>query len=580
MLACVTIAVLQLSGCSPDAVTGLDQPTTEVGSSPAHAGVQSAASVPDLRVASVSAVAATLSWTEVDDGTGRPASYRLKYQKPTLEWGTATTACTVSGHRTGDPISCVVPSLDPETTYDFELMSYRVSNGQWVGAVYSNVATGRTAAEEGRTVTDLAVTAATSTTLTVRWTEVDDGTGDPSAYRVKYSTPPIRYGAATIGCDRTISGVAIGARMSCTIEGLKPETAYDLQLESFRVENGAWVDARPSNVASAQTSSPAVRGIWISPSDLAALPTSGPAWDEMKAEADSSCGVVDLTDQNQMTNVCILAKALVFARTAKSSYRSDVVTAIREIVDAPPYSGRALSLGRKLAAYVVSADLIGLPGYDATLDRQFRAELRELLTTPTTGAAANLVECHERRANNWGTMCGGTRAAIAAYLGDTTELARVARVFKGFLGDRSAYAGFKFGEDLSWQCDPTRPVPVNPAGCTRYGRDLDGVVADDQRRGGSFTWPPFKENYVWENLQGAVTQAVILERAGYPAFQWGTQALRRAVHWLHSVDAYPARGDDTWVTQLINHYYGTSFPVPTPTRPGKIMGWTDWTHPS
>ena len=29
---------------------------------------------------------------------------------------------------------------------------------------------------------------------------------------------------------------------------------------------------------------------------------------------------------------------------------------------------------------------------------------------------------------------------------------------------------------------------------------------------------------------------------------------------------------------MINHFYGTKFAAPTPSQPGKNMGWTDWTH--
>src|SRR5690606_16027986 len=108
-----------------------------------------------------------------------------------------------------------------------------------------------------------------------------------------------------------------------------------------------------------------------------------------------------------------------------------------------------------------------------------------------------------------------------------------------------------------WQCDPDRPVGVNPRGCTRYGRDLGGVLPDDQRRGGSFSWPPPHENYVWEALQGAVVQAVILERAGYPAFEWGDRALLRAVEFLHARLGYEAEGDDGWQPHLFNFYYGS-----------------------
>jgi hypothetical protein len=104
------------------------------------------------------------------------------------------------------------------------------------------------------------------------------------------------------------------------------------------------------------------------------------------------------------------------------------------------------------------------------------------------------------------------------------------------------------------------------------------VLPDDQRRAGSFSWPPPKENYVYEALQGAVAQAVLLERAGHDPWSWGERALLRAFVWLHEEADYPAEGDDTWLPHLVNDAYGTHFPAPVPSRPGKGMGFSDWTH--
>jgi hypothetical protein len=324
--------------------------------------------------------------------------------------------------------------------------------------------------------------------------------------------------------------------------------------------------------------SPANSGIWISQDELMALPTSGTAWNNLKAEADGSCGSPDLSNQDQRNNVCILAKALVFGRTGQASYRSDVVSALTAIVNSGTYNGRALALGRELAAYVIAADLINLKTFDPGLHQSFSSKIRQLLTTPAPGGgAANLVDCHESRPNNWGAHCGASRAAVAVYLGDTSELARTAQVFKGYVGDRSSYAGFAYG-DLDWQCNSSTPVGINPTGCTKSGHSVDGVVPDDQRRGGGFSWPPPKENYVWEGLQGLVVQATILKRAGYDTFNWENQAIRRAVQWLHSQANFPAASDDTWTPHLVNYYYGTNFPAPSPTSAGKNMGWTDWTH--
>ena len=120
---------------------------------------------------------------------------------------------------------------------------------------------------------------------------------------------------------------------------------------------------------------------------------------------------------------------------------------------------------------------------------------------------------------------------------------------------------------------------MNPAGATRDGRSIDGVLPDDQRRGGGFSWPPPRENYVYEALQGAIVQAVILARAGYDVFDWSDRALLRAYRWLDEQADYPAEGEDRWQMHLVNHYYGTTFPAAVPTTPGKNMAFTDWTHP-
>jgi hypothetical protein len=305
---------------------------------------------------------------------------------------------------------------------------------------------------------------------------------------------------------------------------------------------------------------------------------SGTAWNNLLSHAQRACGVPALSDQEDSANVCVMAKALVFARTGNAAMRLGVVDAIRSIVSSGTYRGRALALGRELAAYPIAADLIALKTYDSALDTRFRSKIAQLLTTPTTDGPRNLIDCHERRPNNWGTHCGASRIAVAAYLRDSAELARAAKVFKGWLGDRGSYAGFKYG-DLSWQCNPGAPVGINEAGCRIGSAQVGGVLPDDQRRAGAFTWPPPKENYVFEGLQGALVQAVILKRAGYDSFNWEGRALLRAFQWLQVQARFVATGDDTWQPHLVNYFYGRgTLPAVTPTQAGKNVGWTDWTH--
>ncbi len=324
---------------------------------------------------------------------------------------------------------------------------------------------------------------------------------------------------------------------------------------------GAWPVAAAQEVR---------EGVWISAAEIRALPTQGKAWVALLDAAESPVIAPSLALRNSNDDVIVLAKALAYVRTGEARYRLGVHFAVSGVMGTERDSD-ALSLGRNLPGYVIAADLVGLPGQ---VETAFRDWLRTLPDKPLNGGTLRRI--HERRPNNWGTHAGGARAVIARYLGDDRELARIAQVFRGWLGERSAYDDFQFG-DLSWQADPANPVGINPRGARRNGHSLDGVLPDDQRRGGDFTWPPPKENYVYEALQGALLQAMVLSRAGYDVWEWGDRALLRAAQWLEREAAFPAEGDDTWQPWVINYHYGTNLRTVLPAQPGKNVGWTDWT---
>ena len=257
-----------------------------------------------------------------------------------------------------------------------------------------------------------------------------------------------------------------------------------------------------------------------------------------------------------------------------TSYRTKAANGI-DAAMGTEIGGDILDLTRNLLGYVLAADLIDLAGHDQAADQRFRTWLSGVRTLVLDGRT--LISTHEDRPNNWGAHAGASRIAAAIYLGDWVDLDRAATVFRGWLGDRSAYAGFTYG-DTSWQADPNRPVGVNAAGSTIDGHDVDGVLPDDQRRGGDFEWPPPCENYAREALQGVVVAATILTREGYPAFDWQDQALRRAGEWLRQVASCPFSGDDEFVPWLLNAAYGTNFATESPANSGKAMGFTAWTH--
>jgi hypothetical protein len=323
----------------------------------------------------------------------------------------------------------------------------------------------------------------------------------------------------------------------------------------------------PSPAPSSPTA-PTAGTILISRTTLLSLPTSGTAWTNLTSWADRTVSSPSVADQDDPDNVIVLAKALVYARTGVERYRTEVIDALVDVQSSP--IGRALALGRELTAYVLAADLIG---YRETA---FRSWVDRMRTVATDDGPTSLIQCHERRANNWGTHCGAARIAAAMYLGDTTDLARAACVFRGYVGDRSAYRSFVFGDDLSWQADEAAPVGINPLGATGGGMTLDGIIPDDMRRGGSLpTVGADGVSYTWEALQGIVLQAELLSRAGYSSWVWADSAILRAFTRINAL-GYPASGDDQWQPWLVNRRYGTRFTQTAGTTPGKAFGFTDW----
>jgi hypothetical protein len=179
----------------------------------------------------------------------------------------------------------------------------------------------------------------------------------------------------------------------------------------------------------------------VTPQELAALPTSGPAWQQLRRAAARLPRVANLADQESETDVDALAAALVYARTGDRAARGAAARAVLAAIGTER-GGRTLALGRNLASYVIAADLVGLASFDRRGDRRFRRWLASVRSEELDGKT--LISTHDVRPNNWGTMAGASRIAADLYLGDRVDLDRAARVFAGWLGDRGVYAGFRF----------------------------------------------------------------------------------------------------------------------------------------
>jgi hypothetical protein len=112
------------------------------------------------------------------------------------------------------------------------------------------------------TVGDLAVVGANDSSLTLAFSEVTNGAGQPAAYELRVAAGTISWGAATSvargTCSAPIAGSTIGIRRTCTVLGLTPGTAYQAQIIAYRgTLNVDAVFGQVSNVASGSTTAPA-----------------------------------------------------------------------------------------------------------------------------------------------------------------------------------------------------------------------------------------------------------------------------------------------------------------------------------
>src|SRR5256714_1122575 len=108
------------------------------------------------------------------------------------------------------------------------------------------------------TVSDLSIGTTTSASVALTFTQVDDGTGSPAKYDVRYAIAPMTWTAATAvgtgSCATPVMGTSVGSAISCVVQGLSAATNYNFQVAAFRgTLGGNAVFGGLSNMASAST---------------------------------------------------------------------------------------------------------------------------------------------------------------------------------------------------------------------------------------------------------------------------------------------------------------------------------------
>jgi hypothetical protein len=336
-------------------------------------------------------------------------------------------------------------------------------------------------------------------------------------------------------------------------------------------------------------------GIWISPDELAGLPTDREAFDRLRSSADGSIEAGDVSDQDSDGPSKVMAAALVAVTLNDERLRGHVRDALLSLIGTEdgstgghPDRNRPLGIGRNLPGFVIAADLIDLRSLDSSADRRFRSWLDQLRTKRVRGADRSLVEAEPLDHSNWGAYQSAAMTAANLYLDDRSAIDRSAHILRGWLGDPQGSQEWVYDtdrHDYSWQChypDIDRFLPVNPSGCDRDGFDLSGIIPIDMQRGGGFRVPPRFTRYPRESLHGRTVQGELLHRAGFPVWEWAERAFWRIAErqriMAQSFDPgwYEPRFACYWI---IAKRYDAHLPLEAPAVGRSVVG-VDWTHAS
>jgi len=98
--------------------------------------------------------------------------------------------------------------------------------------------------------------------------------------------------------------------------------------------------------------------LWVTAQEIAALPSSGAAFDRLEAAALGAWGSPDLGGLESQHDVLTLGGALYAQATGDATARAKVVTALEDVVASVAPLVTVLELARGLQSYVIAASII------------------------------------------------------------------------------------------------------------------------------------------------------------------------------------------------------------------------------
>ncbi|HSL28237.1 MAG TPA: hypothetical protein VK900_03470 [Anaerolineales bacterium] len=370
-------------------------------------------------------------------------------------------------------------------------------------------------------------------------------------------------------------------------------------------------------------------GIWLTPAEIAQIPTNNPGWDSLVEWANKPMDIVgelpctaggdtreaDCSGDIQTTRV-MFAKAIVGMRTDDQAMIDEakaeldrVPEAVETWTEVTPSKDRKWG-ERNIPLIAVTANILDYRPAEllAALNKVVREYGWEDGNTVEDQALLGMANLPSH--GRWALMS-------VAYLDEDFETVNeVVKVQAKFWGEENwggAPNDHRFqlsssGSEDDWQrLQPGRkrnPVGIMPAGITWNGHGLGGLyLADQYRAEPGPVWPPSYTNYIYEGLAPNVTIAFAADHLGFESvFALGNYALLRTLLFQYSThdgkESWPPSGNDEWIVAAVMTWaqpvFGDSLPasllpepdapVPWPLpvspggNPGRSMGFMYATH--
>ena len=239
----LTLAMIGILSCSGDKITGTSSPTSDDLS--ADASLIASVTV-SLRSSSIAVGDTTTATSTLRDWRGRILQNRVvTWSSSNSSVATISTDGLITGKAAGTAVITAARAGKSGSATITVIAAAGTPAAPSTGSAPSQVQ-------------NLAASAIDSTSVSLSFTQADDGTGQPAKYDVRFAVAPISWGSATSvatgSCATPLAGTAVGSQITCQVSGLRPSTSYNFQVVAFRgTMNQDAVYGALSNVAAATT---------------------------------------------------------------------------------------------------------------------------------------------------------------------------------------------------------------------------------------------------------------------------------------------------------------------------------------